>query len=102
MRPSFGSQAGATNFYAVWDHWLLDTLASWQKQSEANYAISADDDRGASPPPAAHDHFANGKQEHDGNIFAPHVVNAATDVPPRKRKAPDSNVDALTAHPIAT
>ena len=27
-------QEGAEGFYAVWDSWLLDTLALWQKQHE--------------------------------------------------------------------
>ena len=31
-------------FYAVWDHWLLDTLASWHRQDEATYSISLEDD----------------------------------------------------------
>ena len=52
------AQEGASNFYAVWDHWLLDTLASWQKQSESSYAISLDEERGESPPPTFHDHVA--------------------------------------------
>ena len=29
----------------MWDHWLLDTLASWQKQAEASYFIEMDDER---------------------------------------------------------
>lgn len=43
-----GSEAAGSSstapFHAVWDHWLLDTLASWQRQSESNYAILEDDD----------------------------------------------------------
>ena len=31
-------QDGETGFYAVWDHWLLDTLSSWQKQDESSCA----------------------------------------------------------------
>ena len=48
---SCADQAGATDFYAVWDGWLLDTLATWQKQVEKSYTISLDDERGTSPPP---------------------------------------------------
>ena len=43
-------QAGETNFYAVWDHWLLATLCSWQRQSEGNYAIELAADARDSPP----------------------------------------------------
>ena len=43
-------QEGAQDFYAVWDHWLLDTLSSWQKQAETGYAIEIDDEREPSPP----------------------------------------------------
>lgn len=36
-------------FYAVWDHWLLDTLCSWQRQSEASYAIEQPAERDSPP-----------------------------------------------------
>jgi hypothetical protein len=32
-------------FFAVWDHWLLDTLASWQRPAERDYAIALEDER---------------------------------------------------------
>ena len=38
-------QEGAEGFYAVWDSWLLDTLALWQKQHEESYMIDENDDR---------------------------------------------------------
>ena len=46
------TQNGATNFHAVWDGWLLDTLATWSRQVEQSYAIRMDDDRNVSPPPS--------------------------------------------------
>ena len=45
-----GAQEGDNNFHAVWDHWLLDTLSSWHRQTETSYAIELDDERAPSPP----------------------------------------------------
>lgn len=33
----------------MWDHWLLDTLSSWQRQAEGSYSIEMDDERAPSP-----------------------------------------------------
>ena len=108
------AQAGATNFFAVWDHWLLDTLASWQKQAESSYAISMEDDRGVSPPPTAHEHqhqqVAGIKRErtvtndavetHDGHDPTAVLSSKSTadgdavGVPLRKRKATESESHA--------
>jgi hypothetical protein len=83
--PLVCAQEGASNFYAVWDHWLLDTLASWQKQSEASYAISLDEERGESPPPTFHDHVADDMSD------ALTSVPLNSGVPLRKRKAPEAD-----------
>eukprot|EP00900_Chrysochromulina_parva_P008121 jgi/Chrpa1/1730/Chrysochromulina_OHIO_Genome00002146-RA len=90
-------QEGASNFYAVWDHWLLDTLASWQKQSEASYAISLDEERGESPPPTFHDHVAQQlagiKREHVADDMSDALTSVPLNsgVPLRKRKAPEAD-----------
>ena len=49
-RPrTYTPQDGDPGFYAVWDHWLLDTLSSWQRQAEGSYSIEMDDERAPSP-----------------------------------------------------
>ena len=85
------SQEGAENVYAVWDHWLLDTLASWHRQSEASYAIRLDDERGVSPPPSSSlaeqlAGFTHAGRQHvadDSESIA--AINTDTQVPHRKR-----------------
>jgi hypothetical protein len=95
--PLVCAQEGASNFYAVWDHWLLDTLASWQKQSEASYAISLDEERGESPPPTFHDHVAQQlagiKREHVADDMSDALTSVPLNsgVPLRKRKAPEAD-----------
>jgi hypothetical protein len=44
------AQDGADGFCAVWDHWLLDTISSWQRQNEDSYRIVMGDERAPSPP----------------------------------------------------
>jgi len=95
VSPLQPTQAGDTKFYAVWDHWLLDTLASWQRPPEASYAISADDERGVSPPPTYHEHFAQQlagmKRDHPADDLptdGTSGVSGNAHVPPRKRKSP--------------
>uniref|UniRef100_A0A7S2HP53 protein-serine/threonine phosphatase n=1 Tax=Haptolina brevifila TaxID=156173 RepID=A0A7S2HP53_9EUKA len=78
-------QAGATGFYVVWDHWLLDTLATWQKQNEESYAVRLDDERGDSPPPTS---LFSQQLEGVAKAITADVENLETVsdlVPPRKR-----------------
>ena len=89
--PLVAHQAGATDFFAVWDGWLLDTLATWQKQVEKSYTISLEDERGTSPPPSLFTqqlagitrtcHVADDTSE----PLAPDDAEARVGVPPRKR-----------------
>ena len=81
-------QDGAQGFYAVWDHWLLDTLTSWQRQPESGYAISEDQDDdegvgGAVAAPLAGGLFGSSRND---------VVDAsaADELPPRKRPRSDA------------
>jgi len=79
------AQAGATGFYVVWDHWLLDTLATWQKQNEESYAVRLDDERGDSPPPTS---LFSQQLEGVAKAITADVENLETVsdlVPPRKR-----------------
>jgi len=91
-------QAGESGFYVVWDHWLLDTLATWQKQVEESYAVRLDDDRGDSPPPPSFfsqqlsgitkAHVASSDFENAAALNA--AAESKTDfVPPRKRHRED-------------
>lgn len=101
---SCADQAGATDFYAVWDGWLLDTLATWQKQVEKSYTISLDDERGTSPPPNLFTQQLAGitqfRHVADDTSEPPPPDDAETlvDVPPRKRarhEPPDLEVDHI-------
>jgi len=77
-------QDGATGFFAVWDHWLLDTLSSWQRQAEAPYAIEMHDDREPSPPSTRLEKEAALSEAPSSEPVA--VVGGADDgLPPRKR-----------------
>lgn len=76
-------QEGATGFFAVWDHWLLDTLTQWQRQPETDYAISEEheDDDGSGDSvaaPLAGGIFGSSRADDDGG-------EAAGGLPPRKR-----------------
>jgi len=77
---------GAQDFHAVWDHWLLDTLSSWQKQAETSYAIEIDDEREPSPPGRLQE------AAQQAQTPSPAACVASVDV-----RAPDENVDQTTA-----
>ena len=95
--PSCVWQEGSCEFYAVWDHWLLDTLTSWQRQSEASYAIQELDEDDADGAPAAAPLLggvfgpARMGGESADDIVDPTTDDAMTgDLPPRKRARPDA------------
>ena len=83
-------QEGATGFFAVWDHWLLDTLSSWQKQAESNYAITLEDEREPSPPGRLQEEALrlasdSGPGTGDSLAVAAPTADEVADLPPRKR-----------------
>jgi len=102
-------QAGATGFYAVWDHWLLDTLSTWQKQTEESYAIRLDDARGESPPPPSvfsqqlagitRAHVASADFENAAALNTSGEIIGDTDVPPFKRPRPDDTAEISSSVP---
>lgn len=109
--PRVCVQDGATTgFFAVWDHWLLDTISSWQKQEEASYAIRLDEERAPSPltrqqqeeaPAAAADANAEPARAPEETLSggAPPVPVARVEeedseaMPPRKRPRPELGVN---------
>jgi len=103
------AQAGATGFYAVWDHWLLDTLSTWQKQTEESYAIRLDDARGESPPPPSvfsqqlagitRAHVASADFENAAALNTSGEIIGDTDVPPFKRPRPDDTAEISPSVP---
>jgi len=95
IRKAFArQQEGSGDFFAVWDHWLLDTLTSWQRQSEASYAIDANEDEADGAPAAAPllgGVFGPARMggESADDIVDPASDGAMGDMPPRKRARPD-------------
>ena len=92
--PPCVRQEGSGDFFAVWDHWLLDTLTSWQRQSEASYAIDANEDEADGAPAAAPllgGVFGPARMggESADDIVDPASDGAMGDMPPRKRARPD-------------
>lgn len=92
--PRCVRQEGSGDFFAVWDHWLLDTLTSWQRQSEASYAIDANEDEADGAPAAAPllgGVFGPARMggESADDIVDPASDGAMGDMPPRKRARPD-------------
>ena len=97
-------QDGTGEFFAVWDHWLLDTLSSWQKQAEGPYQIEMDDERQPSPPSrqqqeqAIDDRRAAVEAERaalqsSAPADAPPIAADDEALPPRKRPRPELGVN---------
>lgn len=92
-------QDGAEGFFPVWDHWLLDTLTSWQRQSEDNatYAIREDEDDSAGATAAApllNGVFGSaGRHDGEGAAAVAHDDDSGG-LPPRKRPRADGTVPA--------
>jgi len=95
-------QDGATGFFAVWDHWLLDTLSSWQRQAEGSYAIEMEDERAPSPPSRVQQET---RLEQEAKHQAKEEITSRSepetraedggdgDLPPRKRPRPELGVN---------
>jgi len=102
-------QEGA-DFHVVWDGWLLDSLASWQRQPEGSYAIADDgSDREAPSEHAAmtsllgaprlrhaaaeeaqqRDHAASERSTDEPEADAT-ATSGGPGLPPRKRPRPES------------
>jgi len=47
IRKALQRRQAETDFHAVWDHWLLDSIVTWDRQPELNYAIPSLDAAGA-------------------------------------------------------
>jgi len=73
VRKALQRRQVEADFYAVWDHWMLDTMCSWDRQPESSYSIpppspEMNDPRMASFKPSApstthvseHGNFVNG------------------------------------------
>ena len=74
----------------MWDHWLLDTLASWQKQNEAPYTIELEDER----VDALTRQEQEERMEQEQRAPAP-ASEDADGMPSRKRARPDGAAAAL-------
>lgn len=66
-------------FDLVWDHWLLDSLCSWQRQPEDKYLVAVDE---AAGPPAT--------------TVSDKLLNSIQSVlPPPKAPSPASSVSSM-------
>ena len=88
----------------MWDHWLLDTLSSWQKQAEASYTIELDDEREPSPPTRTEQESRTRQAMEE--LYAASAAPAAEEqmtqreeeggLPPRKRPRPELGVNGAS------
>lgn len=39
IRKALQRQQAETDFHAVWDHWMLDSICTWDRQPEGSYSI---------------------------------------------------------------
>jgi len=87
------------SFSLVWDHWLLDTLCTWERQPEAVYAVPTDGLIDRVPAAASLVSAAAGSAVLGGSDRLSHILGLGQQIEKRPREQNNSSEQAPASRP---